>query len=342
MTRPLIKKLLITFFLVAFLVLLGSFNVGKPRIMVLHSFSQDSKWSRDINSGMQKVLKINRNPVSVQWHYLGLESSQNGERVKNAVTEAHRAINQLKPDVLIAVDDESNNFVASSYAGKPNPKIVFVSILQPPEKYGYSAGGNVSGILENLPLDAVRDALLTIRKGKAARIAALAMDDPTGRAELAQVQSFNWSPHSLVAVEARNAFPEWQRFTARVADQADVLLIMSYGGIERGNGDNREMKSSEVAEWIEKNSAPLPIGICATYVEDGGGLAITPTPVDFGQKAMQMTLKWIEAPKGSLPPAVASSPHFRVGLRRSLLTARGIEMPPIYVEAARIGDAYFP
>jgi len=342
MTRSLLKKLLIGTFLVAFILMLGSFNVGKPRIMVLHSFSQNLSWSRDVDTGIRKVLKTNRLPVTVKWHYLGLDSHQHGDNLKSVVTEAKRAIRQTNPDILIAVDDESNEYVASSFAGKGLPKILFVAILHPPKQYGYEGADNATGIVEQLPLDAVRDAILTARKGQPARIAVLSMNDVTGRAELAQVQSYSWGPHRLAAVHASNSFAEWQGFITGVAGQADVLLVMSYGGLIRGNGDDRQTPRQEIAMWLEKNAGPLPIGICETYVEDGGGLGISPAPVDFGQQAMKMALKWIAAPKGSTPPPVTSSHHFRVGLRSSVLAVRGVTMPPIYIEAARIGDAYFP
>ena len=342
MTRPLLKKLLVGAFLAAFIILLGSFNVGKPRIMVLQPSSQELPWTRNVDAGIQKVLKKNRMPVTVKWHYLDLDDNQQGDHLKNAVAEAKRAISQANPDVLIAVDDESNKYVARSFAGKGKPKILFVGILQSPKLYGYDGVANASGIVELLPLEAVRDTLLTIRKGRDARIAVLAMDDVTGRAELAQVQSFNWGPHHLTAVHASSSFTEWQKFTVQVADQADVLLVMSYGGLKRGNGDGRELLRKEIATWLEKNAGPLPLGICDTFVADGGGLGISPPPIDYGEQAMLMALKWIEAPKGSAPPPVTSSPHFRVSLRSSILAARGIKMPPIYIEAARIAEAYFP
>lgn len=342
MTRPLLIKILIGVFLTAFIILLGSFNSGKPRILVLHSFSKDLPWCRYVDSGMQKVLKKNRIPVSVQWHYLDLDTSQNTGFQQNAVNEAFRAINRIKPDVLIAVDDESNGYVARNFAGKGSPKIVFVATLLPPEQYGYLKAGNVSGIVEKLPLDAVHDALLTALRGKTARIAVIGMDDDTGRAELAQVLSFNWAPHRLTLLQAHNNFAEWQKFTLQAADQADVLLVLSYDGLERGNGNHSLMPRAQIGEWIEKHSRALPLGICQTFVEDGGGIGIAPAPLDFGQQAMEMALNWIGAPKGAAPPPVSTSPHFRVGLRSSLLAARGVVMPPIYIEAARIGNTYFP
>ena len=342
MKRTTLKKLLIGFFLFAFILSLGLFNALKPRIMVLHSFSSKDQWSTEVNKGINKVFKANRNPVTLKFHYLDVVANQQSGRLQVAINEARQAVARQKPDILIAVDDEANEMVAKGYAGKGTPKIIFVSTIQQPEVYGYAGSGNATGIMENLPLEAVRDTLLTARNGKSARIAVLAMDDVTCRAERAQVNSFNWAPHTLVAVKAANSFPEWQEFTGQMAEKADVLLILSYGGLERGNGDKREIQGKELAEWIEKNSRPLPISICPSYVEDGGGLSITPSPTDFGQKSMQMALAWVEAGKGLPPPPVTYSQHFRVGMRGSLLSARKITMPPIYVEAARTADAWFP
>ncbi len=342
MNRSLLKKLLIGLFLGIFLILLGLFNASKPRILVLHSFAADDPWVIELNKGIKTVLKGNRHPVTVKYHYLDVLKNEKSGGMAVAVNEARQAIRRLNPDVVIAVDDESNELVAKSYAGKMRPRIVFASTLQTPESYGYAGAVNVSGIQEQLPLDAVRDTLLTARGGKPARIAVLGMQIPTCKAELRQVQSFNWAPHQLVATQMANDFTTWQQFTARMAEQADVLLILSYGALERGGGEKREVSGTEMASWIEKNAKPLPISIYPTYVEDGGGLEISPAPADFGKEGMQMALKWVAARKGAAPPPVSSSPHFKVGIRQSLLDARGITMPPIYIEAARIGDDYFP
>ena len=65
-------NLLIGAVIVAFVVLLGFFNVTKPRILVLHSAAQDSPWVQQVDRGMREALKQNRRPVSVEWNYLGL------------------------------------------------------------------------------------------------------------------------------------------------------------------------------------------------------------------------------------------------------------------------------
>lgn len=343
MTRSRLHTILIGVFLAAFIVFLAIFNAMKPRILVLHSYGAESPWSQRVNSGIQQILKKNRTPVTVRYHYLGLESSLDPNRVRNAVNDAHRAIALQRPDLVIAVDDESNQHVVRDYAGKDRPKIVYVATLLSPDYYGYDTAGNASGIQERLPLDAVRETILVVRKGKAARIAVLAMDDLTGQAELEQVTAYHWGSHRLVATKASNSFHEWQQFIQNQADQADLLLVLSYDGLVRSSQDRQTVPHNEIAAWIEKNAKPLPIGLDTTYTEDGGGLSITPAPGDFGEKAMTMALHWLSSPKGTAPPeAMNGSPHFKVGIRNSLLEARGIELPAIYLEAARVNGSLLP
>ena len=336
------KNGLIGAFLLGFIGLLGSFNASKPRILVLHAFDQDYSWVRTVDLGIREALKNNRRPVSVQWHYLGFNRKPHADQREDAAIQARRAITQIDPDILIAVDDESSAHVARHYVGRDRPRILFVSIDQPLEQYGYRGARNVSGIAEQLPLAAVRDALLTMRSDQSARIAVLGAHDDTGRAELAQTQAFDWTPHRLVATEVVKDFTAWQAFVERTASQADALLVLSYGGLERGGDDHQVVAGAEMVNWVETNAKPLPLGIQASYVEDGGGLSFSPPPFDYGQKAMELALAWLEAPSGAAAPPVTTSAHFRVSLRPTRLATRGVKLPAIYVEAARIGESYFP
>ena len=334
------KNLLIGAFLLGFIGLLGSFNAARPRILVLQSADQTSPWVRDVDVGIRQALKDNRRPVTVQWRYMDLNHKPHADQQNDAAVEAHRAIAQIDPDIMIAVDDESNALVARYYAGRERPKVVFVSIDQPPEQYGYVGAANVSGIAELMPLAAVRDALLAMEPGQARRIAALGVNHATGQAELAQVQTFDWTPHRLTMAETTGNFADWQSAVQRAASQADVLLVLSYRGLERGGGDHQITPGAEIANWIETHAALLPVGVHASYVEDGGGLSFSPSAVDFGQKAIQLALTWLDDP-ATAPPVTASA-HFHVALRPARLAARQVELPAIYVEAARIGGTWFP
>lgn len=368
-----LRAFLIACFAVGGLLALAGFNASRPRLMVLHSGSERTVWVEDVDRGMQQELDRNRRPVSLTRHYLRLDEPGLGaEAIRVRVQDAHRAIGWLRPDILIAVDDEANALVARDYVGRGRPNVLYVSIDQPPAEYGYQSSAAVTGISEELPLMAVRDALGDLRNESGAhsngelpggaagaerlpgspprvalvpdqplRIAAIARDSETGRAELTQVRQFDWSPHELGPTATVTTLAAWQEQCRSLAGRADILLVLSYRGLHRDDGGGALVPGAELAEWLERESVPLPVGLDVGYVVDGGGWSLAPAPLDYGRGAMRMALEWMEpARKGELPHSWRST-HFDVALRASLLRERGLRLPPIYVEAARAGnDSY--
>jgi hypothetical protein len=340
------KQGLVGLFLVGCAGVLTAFNATKPRILVLHAGAETTAWVRGVDAGIDVALAANRRPLAVRRHYMRLDRIARPESRAAAAAEARMAIERFDPDILLAVDDESNEAVASRYADRGRPRIIYVSIDQPPERYGYSGPGaaqhrdTVTGIREELPLAAIRDAVAVIRGG-GARIAALGIDSDTGRAERTQVEAFDWAPHALTAAATAGDLAAWQRFVEVEAADADVLLVLSSAGLARAAGSGATVGGAEVASWVEAEAAPLPIGVHAGFVADGGGLAISPAATDYGSRAMTMALAWLDAPAGP-PPRPETSGHFDVALSPVRLAARGIELPAIYAEAARATGALFP
>jgi len=332
------KNLLIGGFLVAFVVLLGFFNATKPRILVLHSASAESSWVRQMDRGMQEVLDANRRPLSVEWHYLGIDSPAAARRVGEARAGARRAIARFNPDVLIAVDDEANWLVAREYIGRERPRILYVSLNRPPGDLGYAGAANVSGIAEQLPLAAVRDAVTDLFPGRTPTLAVIGVDNETGRAEMAQVREFDWSPLVVGDAALVATAEEWRDFVQRVS-AADVLLVL--GTHDLPGEDGVVVSAAEINRWTQENAQPLPIGTQVNFVEDGGGLSFSPPPDDYGAKAIQLALDWLDDRDTPGAPAPVVSDHFEVAVRAEVLVARGLVLPPIYLEAARENGTLF-
>lgn len=336
------KNTIIGIFLLLFFVLLAVFNLTKPRIVVLHSGGKNLSWVVDIDASINKQLLNNRMPVSVQWHYMGLEDKPKQELRNVAISDAQRFISQIDPDVLIAIDDEANALVAKKYAGLQRPKILFVSIDQPPETYGYNNVQNVTGIAEKLPLTAIYEALNFARAGVPARIAAISIDNETGRAEMQQATNFDWKPHSLKkTIQAKN-FDEWQGFVQSINEDVDILLVFNSDGLPRTSQNNLPVSAKEITLWTEKNSVPLPVGVNSSFIQNGGGLMFSASANDYGTRSISMALKWLSQPANNPPPPMITSTHFHVGVRAQSLKARNIVLPDIYYETAHIGNSYVP
>jgi hypothetical protein len=341
------KHALVGLFLAGCAGVLTAFNAWRPRILVLHAAAETSPWARGVDAGVDAALAVNRRPLSVRRHYLRLDTLARPEARSAAAAEAIRAIERFDPDVLVAVDDESNAAVASRFVTRGRPRIIYVSIDQPPERYGYPGPTDepgrdadrtsVTGIREELPLAAIRDAVSAIH-GDGVRIAAVGVDSDTGRAERIQVEAFDWSPHAVASVATAGDLAEWKRYVEAGAAGVDVLLVLSSAGLAREPAGGATASGPEVAAWVEERSAPLPIGVHAGFVADGGGLAISPAATDYGSRAMTMALEWLADPAGP-PPRPETSAHFDVALAPARLAARGVVLPAIYAEAARAAGA---
>lgn len=328
-------------FLLAALLFLGVFNWSKPRILVMHSFDPDAPSVKKMNEGIRRTLGKNRQPVSVRWHYLSMDRLPEEETRQDSAAEGRRAIEQFDPDVIIAVDDETQEYVARHYAGHSRPAVIFTAIDRDPKEYGYVGAPNVTGIIETLPLDAVRDTLLQARQGKPARLAILGHPGPTGTGRLHQVESFNWAPHRVVAVNMLRDFASWQIAIAGMENKADVILLLSDDGLQVSATNPTLVPRADITHWINDNAKPLPLGFSASYVEEGGGISILPSPVEMGELAADYALSWLKTRSVNQLPITRSS-SYRVAIPAAALDARSISLPSIYVEAARMDQLYFP
>lgn len=325
------KNLLIGGFLVAFVILLGFFNATKPRILVLHSAAPEAAWAQQIDRGMKQALDRNRRPLSVERFYLGLDSPTTTGRTGETQAQARRAIARLKPDMLIAVDDEANALVARQFVGRERPRILYVSLNRPPSEFGYAGAANASGIAEQLPLAAIRDAVGAMFPGRNPRVHVLGVEGETGRAEMEEVKAFDWTPLQVGETALVSQAADWGAFVKGTSAE-DILLLLGTKDLPDANG---VMTAAEINRWTEENAPALPIGVQVDFVADGGGLSFSPPPDDYGEKAIELALDWLDArdTPGAPPPVV--SDHFEVAVRPSRMTERGIALPSIYLEAAR-------
>ena len=332
------RNLLIAACMLSFLLLLGTFNATKPRILVVHSAAQDSPWATEMDRGMRDALTGNRRPVSVEWLYLDAVSPVGAQHVGQATAEAQRAIARTKPDILIAVDDEANTLVAHDYVGLESPRILYVSLDWPPAKYGYSGAPNVSGLSEELPWHAVRDAVTDLFPGRTPSLSVIGVNNSTGQAEMDQVRAFDWGPVQLGGTALVSAAPEWRGFVDTAAG-ADVLLVLSTRDLPEADGT--VFSAAEVNRWTQEHSKPLPIGSQVDFVTDGGALSFSPDPGYEGERAIRLALDWLDDRTTPGPPPPATSSHFGVAVRQNLLAQRGITLAPIYLEAARENGTLF-
>lgn len=332
------KNLLIAACLLSFVLCLGAFNATKARLLVVHSKGPDTAWVQAMDAGMRQALEDNRRPVNVSWLYLDLAAPSTPDRRRQAQASLQRMLEQVDPDVLIAVDDEANDLIAPIILGRKATRILYVSLDGPTDRYGYSGSNQVAGIAETLPLDAIREAATTLFSGRQPRAAVIGLDTPTGRAEMAQVRSFDWGEVRLSKTALVSTAEAWRTFVN--TSPADLLVVLSTDGLIEANG--QIAPAAELIRWTATQAKALPVGTQIDFVPQGGALSFAPPPQTFGQQAIRDALDWLDGRQSPGAPASKVVSHFQVGLRQNALQARGLLLPAIYREAARAAGALYP
>ncbi len=187
--------------------------------------------------------------------------------------EGLRTIAQFDPDVVIAVDDEAQEYVMRRFAGKARPKVVFAAIDHEPAEYGYVGAANVTGVAEGLPLAAIRDLLHYVKKGQPVRLAVLSDTSPTG-------QGAGQAAGSLRLGAAQRGERAYTGRLRRLAGGrqghggqgrrgADAVPRQAAGRARR----DRRRAGGRTHTLDEAHAAPLPLGTDIGYVQQGGGSA---------------------------------------------------------------------
>ena len=212
--RRSIESLLIVVFLVGSVVLVTWFNLDKPRILILHSYDKEYSWVRDVNSGLKRVLD-KRTDYSLRWFYLDTKRRPWPDYKTNAGIAARRKIDAMQPDVIIAIDDDAQNYVMRHYVGDPRIRVVFAGVNNEPQDYGYVGATNVTGILERLPLEALKESLQIIaeRNGlpQPLRIRFIGDRSETVLGDEKYFRSHDWAPFVVQESRLVDTFAQWQQ-----------------------------------------------------------------------------------------------------------------------------------
>ena len=124
------EKLIMAVFLIGSIVLLVNYNIGKPHILVLHSYDKSYSWVKDVNIGLKRELD-KRGDYAVTWHYLDTKRHPDDSYKNNVGIVVRRMIDEAPPNVIIAVDDDAQQYVTRYYLERPDIKIVFADRLMP-------------------------------------------------------------------------------------------------------------------------------------------------------------------------------------------------------------------
>jgi len=328
---------LFIFFLLVFVILV---KATKPRILILHSYAADFSWVEEINTGLQRIFK--GKPYSIRYHYMDTKRHpEEGFKVKAGIA-ARKTIDQWKPHVVIAVDDNAQEYAARHYCNRLGISIVFSGVNADHADYGYDTASNATGILERIPIESVREGLQWALYPRCRRIVHLADASETSQHISRELSRYHWEPFLFGKSVLCATFDQWKEAVREATAAADILLITHYHTIERSPRDPSIVPPREIIKWTSENSTLPIVGCWAFFVEDGGVLAFALSSYEQGEEAARMAVSIVENRMKPREIPVKTSRQLLVCARESGLIRHRIKLPAVYEAFARATENYFP
>jgi len=355
---------------VAFLILFFGYSLyqvaNKPRILVLHSYATDYDWVNEVSTGVHRIL--DRHPYAVRWHYMDTKRHPQEDFKKLAGGTAERLIDEWQPDVVIAIDDNAQKYVASHYliptSSKPFlPRIVYAGMGAEPEAYGYDSATNVTGILERMPLAAFKEVIIQLfadklEQGQTIKLFHINDGSPSGLFNMDEINRFHWGPEIEIETVAVKTLDDWQANVRRQRHHADLMLLTNYHTLTNNSGKNRSTKDpcaldlangavppKQVVQWTQCTFPAMVIGGWGFFVKDGGQLAVAVSGYEQGEVAAQMAIDIIDG-KPINRIAQRRTEQFIIYLNGGLGSGskpfpKYPEIPGLYEAFARAAGTYF-
>lgn len=329
-----------------FFVVTGAFvvweNYHKPRLMVLHSYGPDYVWTRDVNEGLKRVLGKNY-WLTVRYHYLHTNLFNGKDELRRASLAARQAVEQFRPDVLLAIDDHAQELVGKYYVNDPRLKIVFAGTNGEIAQYGYEQANNVTGIRERKQFKAVQEMLTSLGQqlGHPARLAHLADKAFSSSADSVEAAKFAWSPQVYVGSFQVADFPAWQKKALELSGQVDFLLVSGYRQLPYGDGSKGFVPPEQVLAWtLAQVEAPI-IGLNVFNSQDGAMISLGVSPYEQGEVAAQMAFDLLHGSKTLADLPIRQASQYVVSMSRKGLERYKTKPPQVFEAFARATNNFY-
>jgi len=200
-------------------------NSTSKKILFVDSYHQGYTASSHIVSGVKEAL----NNQNIHFKLVEMDSKRNPEPadIKAAALKTKAIIDEFKPDVLIACDDNAAKYLIEPFYKNSDLPIIFCGINWDASIYGFPFQ-NMTGIVE---VALVSEIIRHLRKhSKGNRIGFLGGDRFSERKNRQYYQKrFNIDFAKTYFV---SSVEEWQRSFAKLQNEVDMLIITTHAGIK--------------------------------------------------------------------------------------------------------------
>jgi ABC-type uncharacterized transport system substrate-binding protein len=287
------------------------------KVLFIDSYHAGFLWSDGLTEGVKSVI----DPSGAELKILRMDTKRNKseEFKKEAGLKAKAVIEEFKPDVVIAADDNASKYLIQPYFKDNAVPFVFCGVNWDAANYGFPYS-NVTGMVEVSGVKELVELLTQFSKGD--RVGYLAEDTLT---EHRNVDFYKSKLGITVAGSFAKDFADWKtKFTAMQSD-VDILII--------GNNASLGDFNADAALAHVKANSKIPSGAVGVAPMAYAMVGYLKVPQEQGQWAADKALAIISGTSpGSIP--IEKNKEGKLVINTIIVEASGIEIPFSLIESA--------
>lgn len=237
----------------------------------------------------------------------------------NAASQAKALIEEFKPDVVIAADDNASKYLVMPFYKGADLPFVFAGVNWDASVYGYPYA-NVTGMVEVSPAPELVEQLRVYAKGD--KVGFLGLDVLTSRKEVENYKK-------VFGLESENYFAkdyeDWKKAFVAMQDKVDMMIIDADHGLFNDH-------KADMAKFVQANTK-IPTGTVYDFMAEYAVIGFTKLSVEQGEWAANAAVEIL----GGTKPAdieIARNEKGRLIVNAKLAGSAGIEVSFDMVEAA--------
>jgi ABC-type uncharacterized transport system substrate-binding protein len=263
-------------------------------MLLVHSYHEGYRWDDTITEGVRSAIA--GTGLALDIFYMDAKRHTDEAWKIDAGQRARKKVDQYHPDIILAADDDAQQYFAVSYLNTALP-IVFTGVDADPSKYGYPAV-NVTGIIERPHFRESLALAQQLRPIK--RVAVLSCHDSTSMLAL------GFMKQEQVDVDVAewlmvDDFTAWKKAVERFNASVDAIVIRSYQAVKKP-GSSENVPPHDVAAWTSQHATIPTIAFHDFEIEDGLLVGVVKSGQEYGRLPAEYALRILAGtPPSSLP-----------------------------------------
>lgn len=287
------------------------------KVLYIDSYHEGYAWSDGIEKGVKKGLE----GTGVELKVFRMDTKRNGsdEFKKQSGLKAKAFIEEFKPDVVIAADDNASQHIIVPFYKDGALPFVFCGVNWEASAYGFPCK-NVTGMLEVSPAKELVEQMKPYAKGN--RLGIIGLDNETNRKELAsyrKILGLQFNEYLTKDVE------DWKKGFLELQGKSDMIIMESDGGLY--NNVMEDLKKFVLA------NTKVPTGTCYDFLAPLAFIAFSKLAEEQGEWSAAAALKIMDGTPPSAIP-LAKNKEGALIINTKIGKALGAQVPYAMLQSA--------